>query len=193
MKKENNFWVDNNGNKWDSYFYTEQNAIEHSKTMINCYECTDSSNCSYCINVSNCSYCINVSNSSNCRSCYDCINCFDCYDCKYTSYSKSCNNCRNISNCSYCRYCKNCYDCRYCFDYKSNPFRIISKKTGSRNSQTTVYFLNDNIQVVTGCFRGDLKKFEGAVLTTHADNVQHKNEYLEFIKIVKNYIEYLEK
>jgi hypothetical protein len=36
-----------------------------------------------------------------------------------------------------------------------------------------------------------LKTFEEAVLTTHADN-EHKDEYLEFIKLVNHYIEYLE-
>lgn len=41
------------------------------------------------------------------------------------------------------------------------------------------------IQVVCGCFRGNLEEFEKAVLKTHADNDVYREQYLKEIAKVK--------
>lgn len=90
------------------------------------------------------------------------------------------------NNCSYCSGCCDCRDCSYCCDYKSNPERIVSPVLGSRQSQTTIYFLTDNIQVVCGCFRGNLEQLQEAV--TNKYGTEH--EYHTWINRVKTYINY---
>ena len=41
------------------------------------------------------------------------------------------------------------------------------------------------MQIVCGCFRGDLEEFEKAVLKTHANNEEYKIQYLKEIEKVK--------
>jgi hypothetical protein len=41
MKQENNYWIDENNNRWNVDFYTEEQAITHSKTLIYCTSCRD--------------------------------------------------------------------------------------------------------------------------------------------------------
>jgi hypothetical protein len=59
---------------------------------------------------------------------------------------------------------------------------------GSRNSNTTIYWVKDNIQVVCGCFTGNLIQFEEKVKKTHGNN-EHAKNYLKLISNVKNLIE----
>ena len=59
---------------------------------------------------------------------------------------------------------------------------------GSRNSQTTTYWIKDNIQVICGCFRGNLIEFENKVNETHKGNEYHK-QYMNYISIVKTIME----
>ncbi len=72
---------------------------------------------------------------------------------------------------------------------------------GSRNSQTTVYWVKENIQVVCGCFRGNLIEFKNKVIERYGKGNQAKLiknnfayidqyaiDYLNFIKIVKSII-----
>ena len=64
--------------------------------------------------------------------------------------------------------------------------RYVTSKIGSRKSQTTIYFNEEkNIQIVCGCFRGDIDKFECAVKETHAENELYLSQYLEQIKIFR--------
>ena len=42
MVKRNNYWVDENNNKWNCYIYSKEEAEKYSKTLISC------SYCSYC-------------------------------------------------------------------------------------------------------------------------------------------------
>lgn len=81
--------------------------------------------------------------------------------------------------------CSGCRDCSYCNAYQINPMRYTTGKIGSRKDNTTFYYLDGNLQVVCGCFRGDLEKFKEAVLTTHKDNEEYRNEYLKEIEKVK--------
>ena len=100
------------------------------------------------------------------NNCSDCTNCYDCYDC------------------SDCISCTNCSDCSDCRDFESNPERVVSPVLGSRNSQTTIYFLAENVRVVCGCFRGNLDQFQEAV--TQKYGAEHA--YHTWINRVKNYI-----
>lgn len=41
MKQINNYWVDENNNKWDCGIYTEEQAENFSKSLIDCHSCID--------------------------------------------------------------------------------------------------------------------------------------------------------
>lgn len=156
MKQINGYWVDENNNRWNIKFYTEEAAEEFSKSLVNCYNCIG------------CDYCYNCQNCNGCRYCTGCINCNNCHD---------------------CRYCGDCRCCDYCDDYKQNPQRYTTKNIGSRNDQTTFYYGETKngmeVQVVCGCFRGNLETFVKAVLETHKDNDLYRKQYLKEIEKVK--------
>lgn len=38
------FWVDKNNNKWNSRYFSKEEALEASKSLINCTDCV---NCSF--------------------------------------------------------------------------------------------------------------------------------------------------
>lgn len=38
LKTINNYWVDENNNRWDIEIYTEE-AEKCSKSLVNCYDC----------------------------------------------------------------------------------------------------------------------------------------------------------
>ena len=66
----------------------------------------------------------------------------------------------------------------------------MTGKVGSRKDQTTFYYgetenNEKEIQVVCGCFRGNLEDFEKAVLETHKDNDLYREQYLKEIEKVK--------
>ena len=195
MKQINGYWVDENNNRWDIEIYTEEQAEKYSRSLVNCR---------YCLNCDNCQNCI------DCRNCDNCHNCHDCNDCCYCCYCRNCRNCRNCNNCRYCincincincyycyycrccyycDYCHNCRYCHYCHDYKSDPQKYTTGKIGSRNDQTTFYYGETEsgmeVQVVCGCFRGNLEEFEKAVLETHKDNDLYRKQYLKEIEKVK--------
>ena len=149
MKREENYWVDHNKNKWNCASYSEDKAIELSKTLVNCHSCMDCSACSYCI---------------------------------------SCHSCRDCSACRSCSVCISCSYCSYCRSFKENPQRYVTKKIGSRAGQTTIYWVGKEIQIICGCFKGDLEKFEKAVEETHGDTnygKQYKKEIAIFKMLVK--------
>ena len=104
-------------------------------------------------------------------------------------FSKSLVNCHNCRNCSYCYNCDYCDNCRYCRNYKLNPQKYTTKKIGSRNDQTTFYYGETEsgmeVQIICGCFRGNLEDFEKAVLETHKDNDLYREQYLKEIEKVK--------
>ena len=169
MEQINGYWVDENNNRWNIGIYTEEQAEKFSKSLVNCYNCHNCRNCSNCRNCNNC---------DNCCYCGGCRYCDNCHACDYCRCCSNCNNCRD------CRYCDNCYD------YKQNPQRYITGKVDSRNAQTTFYYgetknNEKEIQVVCGCFRGNLEDFEKAVLETHKDNDLYRKQYLKEIEKVK--------
>ena len=113
---------------------------------------------------------------------------------KAEQYSKTLVDCHDCCNCHYCHDCHNCHNCCNClgcYDYKQNPQRYVTGYIGSRNKQTTFYYLDDDemgnrkIQVACGCFRGNIEEFEQAVLKTHADNDEYREQYSKEIAKVK--------
>ena len=68
IKLEKGYYVDNNNNKWNAKAYNENEALQHSKGLINCFDCVDCINCDTCDNtkhsklsnhLSDCEFCIN--------------------------------------------------------------------------------------------------------------------------------------
>ena len=76
MRTENEYYVDENNNKWDMEIFSKKEADECSETLVNCNNCYD---CSYC---KNCNDCNNCNDCYFCKNCYDCYFCKNCYDCK---------------------------------------------------------------------------------------------------------------
>ena len=91
----NSFLYDKNDNRWDLDIYASlDEALETSKSLVNCTNCT---NCDDCTNCTNCDNCI------ECEECEDCWHCFDC---------KGCRNCEDCKKCKDCFVCKNRVNCR---------------------------------------------------------------------------------
>ncbi len=91
----------------------------------------------------------------------------------------------NCINCIDCRDCKDCSFCRFCRDCSSNPQRIFGWKMGSRGDVPAVYWLEPGKeQCVVGCFRGTLDELESRVRKIHANNPEHLENYLKFIRKV---------
>ena len=84
--------------------------------------------------------------------------------------------------------CSDCSDCSGGKNFKENPQRYTTKKIGSRNAQTTMYWVLKNTQVVCGCWCGNLQNFENRVKEKHA-NTKHLQPYLKEIQIMKYLIE----
>ena len=120
-------------------------------------------------------YSATLINCLDCRNCQDCQDCQDCRDCWY---------CRNCWNCWYCRNCWNCRGCGDCKNYQDNPQRYVTPCIGSRNDNTTIYWLDGNVQVVCGCFRGNLDEFETRVREVHGDS-EHGRAYMAEIAKVR--------
>jgi hypothetical protein len=55
---------------------------------------------------------------------------------------------------------------------------------GREDRQTTTYWLDGNVQVLCGCFRGNLEEFESKVKEVHGDN-EHGKNYARYISIVR--------
>jgi hypothetical protein len=71
---------------------------------------------------------------------------------------------------------------------QTNPQRYITQKIGSRNSQTSIYWTNLNdVQIICGCWRGNIEEFEKSVNETHA-NTEHLQPYLKQIAIFKTLV-----
>ena len=182
------FYYDSNNNKVTKKKYTKEQAEKMLESLENCSDCLDCSDCSKC---SWCSWC---SGCSDCSWCSDCSNCSYCSRCSGCSDCSKCSGCSKCSWCSWCLRCSGCSKCSWCSDcsgYYSNPQRITSNKIGSREKNTTVYFDENkkNIQVVCGCFQGDLAQFEERVNSTYTEiSNKHRIEYNNFIKKIIDYM-----
>ena len=104
------------------------------------------------------------------------ISCSNCIDCR------GCIDCRDCIDCSNCSGCSGCRGCSYC---KTNPQRYVTPKIGSRNSQTSIYWTtNDDVQIICGCWKGNIDEFEKRVRKVHA-TTEHLQPYLKQIEIFK--------
>jgi hypothetical protein len=65
------YWMDNNYNYWNSRLYTESEAWNISKTLVNCFYCFDCKECTNCIRCKECCDCNNLQDSSFCLNCND--------------------------------------------------------------------------------------------------------------------------
>jgi len=181
MEKVNGYWTDENGNRWNENFYTKKEAEKWSETLKDCTNCTD---CRYCTDCTNCTNCTNCTDCTNCTNCSPyCTDCTGCTNCRYCT---DCTNCTNCTDCRYCTDCTDCTDCRYCTDcteFKVNPNRYAFKGIGGNYDNTCAYWVpgEKEIQLVCGCFRGDLQSFEKAVLKKYPSN----HPYMKAITIIK--------
>ena len=177
IKQINGYWVDENNNRWDIEIYTEEQAEEFSKSLVNCYNCY---NCCDC---------------HDCDNCYDCENCTHCLNCRNCNNSKSCNSCYDCDNCDWCYKCHRCNYCYECREYKNNPQRYVTDIIGSKDEQLTFYcgqveYDEDRVQVARSFCNGCgvcLEDFEEAVklLKTHKDNGLYREQYLQEIEKVR--------
>jgi len=63
--------------------------------------------------------------------------------------------------------------------------RYVTNNIGSRSSQTTFYWDKEGkVQVVCGCFRGDLNEFKEKVSKVHLGTI-HLDVYLKQIEVVE--------
>ena len=69
-----------------------------------------------------------------------------------------------------------------------NARTYVTPCIGSRNDNTTIYWLDGNVQVVCGCFRGDLDDFEARVREVHSDS-KYGKEYQIAIELAKCHID----
>lgn len=189
MKRINNFWLDENNNKWDADIYTEEKAIKASKTLTACYNCTDCNNCTRCLN------CIKCDDCTDCRDCKWCTNCRYCSYCARSTNCLDCNICWCCDKCISCFTCRNCarcsecMDCNGCVGFKDNPQRIVGHRIGARSANPAVYWLEvGKEQCIIGCFRGTLDELEEKVKETYPDpKNKHHIEYMRFINSVRAY------
>ena len=107
---------------------------------------------------------------------------------KDCSGCSGCSDCSGCSGCSDCSRCSRCSRCSGCAGYKQNPQIIMSPVLGSRSSQTALYWVGENVQIVCGCFRGDIAAFRKAVGDRHAGTM-HETAYLAWIAAAEAYME----
>ena len=159
MKKINNRWIDENNNSWDYDLYTKVQAEKYSESLMN---------------------------SHNCHNCHNCCFCSNCSNCTYSRF------CRNCHNCRYCHRCRSCHNCRFCSDcgyFKIDPQRYTTPKIGSRGDSTAIYWTTKkDVQIICGCFSGNLKEFDRKVRETYKKDSEYGKQYLSQIKTMKHLI-----
>ena len=188
ITKQNNYWIDENNNKWNANIYTKEQAIKYSRSLVNCNDCSDCSDCSYCNGCNDCSDCSYCNGCSGCRDCSGCSGCRGCSDCNCCNGCNGCRYCSDCSDCNCCRYCSGCSGCSDCSDFKNNPQRYTGQKIGSRNDQTTTYWNEEKNQVVCGCYSNTLDEFEKKVQEIHRNN-KYGKQYKKYIAIVRKIME----
>lgn len=197
IKENELFYFDCDNNKITKSKYTKEQAKIMIESCTGCKDCKDCEDCTYCTGCSGCTGCTGCADCEDCRycrHCTDCKGCEDCSDCSRCSDCAVCLHCSYCTDCSRCSDCSDCLDCSGCSDckdFKKNPERITSKKIGSRNENTTIYFNCENLeltQVVCGCFRGNILEFEEKVDEVYGLGNKNGLEYNHFIQKVKKYI-----
>ena len=80
-------------------------------------------------------------------------------------------------------YCSNVSFCKSIDHCKKTPEHFISSKIGSRGD-VLFYYPGLNL-AATGCFKGSMADFEGAVKQTHKVGNKFRRQYLRLIKRLK--------
>lgn len=172
-------------------------GCELCKHCANCSLCTACESCTFC---QGCEQCDDCKNCINCTACGACVSCNGCAECTRCHASNRCSKCASCRHCTGCRLCNNCISCTACTDcawcrscrdcdrFYKNPQRYLTPRIGSRDSHTQVYWVSpDNVQVICGCFKGNLAEFKKAVVSTHGTNI-FAREYLEQIEIIERLV-----
>lgn len=118
-------------------------------------------------------------NLTNCHDCWNCEGCRDCEDCWGCRDCEDCEGCWNCRDCEDCRGCRDCEDCWNCEDCRG----CVTPRIGSRNANTTFYWLGEQTRVICGCFRGTIEEFEEQVKEVHGDNEHGKAYMAEIAKV----------
>lgn len=173
---------------------------EYCEYCSNCYCCAYCNNCTechYCENCCHCTNCVRCDACAECARCKHCTNCTNCTRCNYCLRCVFCDSCYFCCDCDHCKNCHSCTSCKDCFDcdrclnakrYLGNPKVYVTDKIGNWKEQTIFYYGNTKngaeLQVVRGCFWGDLEDFEKDVERIYGDN-EHGKVYKREIKKVK--------
>jgi hypothetical protein len=83
MVEIDDYWVDQNGNKWSVDIYSREDAIKSSDSLSCCTDCINCRHCSFC---------------TGCENCVNCFQCIDCKKCESCTRCDSCYNCFNVDN-----------------------------------------------------------------------------------------------
>ncbi len=67
MYLKDGFWCDKCNNSWNVEKYSELEATELAKTLVNCNGCMDCSFCVGCSSCKECSFCTDCSSCENCK------------------------------------------------------------------------------------------------------------------------------
>lgn len=76
------FWVDESKNIWSCNRYTEDQALNASRNMINCGNCINCWDCINCYSCENLKECVNCTYCENCEKCINCLSCKECKELK---------------------------------------------------------------------------------------------------------------
>lgn len=87
-----------------------------------------------------------------------------------------------------CRCCSDCRGCSNCSYFKSNPQRYVSQNMGSRNAQTTIFFLENRTMIICGCWNGTIDEFETRVNNVYPEGVKHGDDYRKLITLMRKII-----
>ena len=184
IRFENNWYIDQNDNRWSATRYNEDEADSLSRTLKGCRECIncqDCVNCNHCRECSDCRYCSKCSYCSECSYCDGCIDCRYCHLCGASAHCICCHTCEN---CAHCKYCHNCYN------FYKNPQRIVGRSISSEECAPVVYWIvKGEEQCLVEGFRGTLDELEAHAVEVYTNNLKHLSKYLEFIKGVRAYQE----
>lgn len=197
-------WIDDNNNKWSKDKFTKEEAQRCSAGLHQCVDCVDCEDCHFCSGCGNCVSCYYCSASNGCVNCAHCsycfrlsggnyaVNCSDsknltfCYrvvegvSCVFSAHSSVLRRGYMVGGAAHCSDVSFCKSIEHC---KKTPEHFVSANVGSRGD---VLFYYPGLDLAaTGCFKGSMADFEGAVKQTHKVGSKFRRQYLKLIKRLK--------
>lgn len=170
MNQDDKYWLGDNGNRWSKSTFSKAEAIAADKSCTDCTDCTD------CILCTDCTECTRCTDCFRCTGCTDCFRCTGCF---------RCTECARCTECTECTECTGCTGCTECTGFLMNPSRYGRTGLGADWSNTCVYWSGDKVQVVCGCFTGDISEFKAAVTKKYGD----KHSYHDYVNTALELIE----